>query len=807
MRITLSQSGLTTLSKLPALENYTASQVEEANEFSPALKNYLSFSPDALDRWHGLRNKAWIESTLATVLSTASSKDVCHSWSTCANLILRECFEKHFDVSSAALFALGKLGSLELNLSSDVDLLIIVKNESEHHLKGLRAFQKTLSERTPTGFIFRVDFDLRPGGRQGPILPTLDHFQDYYGNFGETWERMAFVRLSAIAGDAELINEVLTFAKKFTYRKHLDYTLLEDLKNLRGKIHTQYAPRSTEAQWDLKLGVGGIRDVELFTHALQVIHGGKNPQLQVSSTDEALRRLGDAKILPFSDVDFLVQHYWRLRHLENFAQSLNDEQTHVLAKSETLPSWGSAVAASLEEDLKTCDRIVSTLLGSPEAPKEFAVAMTPECESIWKEILSMEAQSRSKERDEQARLLFLQQFYQTLVRQKGNIEKALHHLRDFIKSTRAKASFFTLLVRNTSLLEEIAWLFGHSPYLSQILSSRPELIDSYVYRSQDLQRDDLALLLEQLVEKRLLAELINGTHFLEDHDVISLQKNLSDTADEICRTLFEELKKEYPSEMNILCLGKWGGRELGLRSDLDFIFVTPEEPNEVDAKLARRMINRLTELRKGGSIFAIDMRLKPSGKAGPMVISYPELQAYLLNEAEAWERQAYLKARWLFESSLQIQQRYLAKGLSTDDLVKLEKIREGLVRSTTEDIDLKYAEGGLLDVELFAQAYVLENPSTFRGVSTEDLLMAVPNSEPLRTHYLRLRQIEQMWQLLFSQGGSRLQTNHESFQQLAKTFLLVPSECKKEILGLLDDAIVTLNQLDPRRQKTILSSV
>src|SRR5690606_10953061 len=110
-------------------------------------------------------------------------------------------------------------------------------------------------------------------------------------------------------------------------------------------------------------------------------------------------------------------------------------------------------------------------------------------------------------------------FYEVLIKQKGDTVKALQHLKAFIKSTRAKASFFTLLIRNRNLLEELAWLFGHSPYLSQILSSRPELIDSYVYRAQELQKEDLSLFLEQLVEKRLLGELISGSHYLEDRNV------------------------------------------------------------------------------------------------------------------------------------------------------------------------------------------------------------------------------------------------------------------------------------------------
>jgi glutamate-ammonia-ligase adenylyltransferase len=781
--------------------------IAEACTFSPALKTSLALSFTEKDRWQKLRHQTWAESALATITNTHSAKQICTAWSATAHLILREAFTTYFSDVPAALFALGKLGSDELNLSSDVDLLIVIREEGEAPVKALRHFQKVLSERGPFGFIFRTDFDLRPGGRQGPVLPTVDHFVDYYGNFGETWERMAFVRLTPIAGDAGIITEIKDFAKKFTFRKHLDYTLLDDLKSLRGRLRQHYSGRSTDETVDLKLGVGGIRDVELFTHALQVIHGGKNPSLQTCATEESLRRLGAAKLLPTADVDFLIGHYWRLRHLENLVQARNDEQTHLLVRTDTFPEWARPLIDRLKENCKACDLIVGSLLGTLDAEPSHALPMSTAAEEIWAEILSLEVHSRNKERDEEARRLFLQQFYETLLRQKGQIEKALFHLRDFIKSTRAKASFFTLLVRNKGLLDEIAWLFGHSPYLSQILSSRPELIDSFVYRSQDLQKDDLAILLEQLVEKRLLSELINGSHFLEDRDVRTLQKNLTETADEICHTLFDELKKEFPSEMNILCLGKWGGQELGLRSDLDFILVTPAEPQENDTKLARRFINRLTELRKGGSIFAVDMRLKPSGKAGPMVISYSQLEHYLKNDAETWEHQAYLKARWLTASTWPIQTLFIQHGLSQTQKEKLEGIRRELLQMEEDAIDIKYAEGGLLDIELFAQTVVLEKKWTPLGPSTPDFLSQIEDSAVLTTSYIRLRQIEQMWQLLSSEGGSRLNLKNESFQQLARSFQSEPAEFTAHLQGLLRDNSALLNALDPRRQTKILTSL
>ena len=803
---TINQSGPITLISLKPASSYTASEISGVEKFSPALTHYSGFQFSPNQHRHQARTAAWMAAALATITNSVDAKAVCESWSQTANALLKDVFLECFGNAPVALFALGKLGSQELNLSSDVDLLLIAEKDDPTHLKSLRQFQKVLSERTPRGFLFRVDFDLRPGGRQGPLIPTLDQFVDYYGNYGETWERLAFVRLSGIAGDADVIAQVAGFAKKFTYRKHLDYTLLEDLKNLRAKIRQHYSPQNNDVVWDLKLGVGGIRDVELFVHAMQVIHGGKNPKLQVTSTDQALTLLEEAKILPLADAVFLKDHYWQLRQLENFVQAQNDEQTHLLERKKPLPDWVRTLLLCLDQNLQRCDQVVSSLLGKASDKITFVSLQSASSQEVWQEILQIEVLSRNKERDEQARLQFLNEFHETLEKQKGDTEKALQHLKSFIKSTRAKASFFTLLVRNKSLMDELAWLFGHSPYLSQILSSRPELIDSYVYRSQELQKDDLAFLLEQLVEKRLLGELINGSHYLEDKNIEELQTNISATADEIATTLLTELKKEFPSEIEILCLGKWGGQELGFRSDLDFIFVTPDDPNENDGKIARRFINRLTETRKGGSIYAIDTRLKPSGKAGPFVISENQLLDYLNNEAQAWERQAYLKARWLNPSKPRLQSSLKDKPLTRTEIEELEKIRLGLVKFAPNSVDLKYTEGGMLDIELFSQAEILSKSLHIEGTSTRDFFSVIAGSELLQRNYVRLRQMEQMLQLVSTEGGAKLQLNHESFQQLAKALQQTPEILENELSLLISENLQALNQLDPRRRSKILNS-
>ncbi|WP_413559344.1 glutamine-synthetase adenylyltransferase [Bdellovibrio sp. HCB209] len=751
------------------------------------------------------RNGIWSRCADSAKNTSENSLKICHDWSAAADELLSEAFQACFPDGDVALFALGKLGSNELNLSSDVDVLIVSETDIEGHLKGLRQFQKLLSERTAQGFVFRVDFDLRPGGRHGPLIPTVEHFKDYYGNYGETWERLAFVRLRNICGNPKIISDVLAFAKKFSFRRHLDFTLFDDLKQLRGKIQNHYQVPAKAGAIDLKMGLGGIRDLELFTHALLVVHGGKDPSLQVRGTTEALNLLAAKGLLPAVDATFLTAHYANLRALENYVQALNDEQTHSIKETDTHPAFVTNALKTLTTEMQHCDQIVKSLLG--EAPanvsleNELSTIGLPEedIKELWSEIVEQEVLSRNKGRDENARKAFLQEFIQTLKSQGGDNKRALLFLKDFIRSTRAKASFFTLLLREHELMKKLCWLFAHSPYLSRILCSRPELLDSFVYRAHDRFSEDLDVLLEELAERKLLSELINGSQYLTDRNLSGLIENLTSTADTIAGALLSALKKDYPCSVEILALGKWGGRELGFKSDLDFIFVITGEAHDNDFKLAKRFISRMTESHRGGNIYSIDMRLRPSGKAGPIVMPLADLQSYLEQESQAWERQAYLKARWVNFEGPSLVASYIGKGLTPPELTELNRIRQELI-SKSPVLNLKFSEGGMVDIELAIQTILLNEKISPTGPSTEAFLaMKKGTTEKLTESYIYMRQVEQMLQLIASESTAEVSLNHEFFHDLAATFNASPSKLLEELSNKLADNVGTLKALDPRR--------
>ena len=814
------------MNELPALETYTEEEWATASAW-PAVQRYryiLSRSTDSTLKTD-LRLKRhceWLKCVLATRFDRASAKDICEIWSRASDALILEAWSQSgCEKTGMALLALGKLGSEELNLSSDVDLIAVRPDGTTPDLRALREFQNLLSETTEFGFCLRVDFTLRPGGRASPAIPTASEFEYHYGYHGEMWERLAFVRMRILAGEETLQKGIRDFARKFSYRKHLDYTLLDELKALRSKIR-QEKFEARPGIFHLKLGEGGIRELELFVHALQVIHGGRNPTLQTHSTTLALQTIRDLGLLPQDECDQLIRDYWYLRDLENRLHGFEDQQDYTLDLNHPHVALPAGFVEELTRVRNSVITIATSFFTNEATSLEFPETIDAQkewlkecgfsqisCEETWPALLAATALSRRTERDEQARLEFLKGFAGKLAESKLDRDLALSLLLDFVKSIRAKASFFTLLNREPRIRDELALLFSISPYLGSILASRPELIDEFIYRKLAPPSSDLNALLEELAERRLLAELISANQFLVDRDLRNLSSNITDNADAICTALLEKLRDDYSrSDVRLLPLGKWGGRELGLRSDLDFVFITPGEPSANDHKVAKRFLSRITEPHRGGSIYSIDMRLRPSGAAGPIMVPAPELRRYLSESAAAWERQAYLRSRLLsdpvFELGFHPAQVASSKGLSEEDKDELRMIRSKLFTpSKPGELDLKLSPGGLADVEFTAQIALLARGEFSLDPSTSSMVQYLESLDAkwklagptLRGHYDFLRGIEQLYQLTTSQSGSKLRPKSDEFRRLSLILDRAPADLEADVRSTFDSILEALREL------------
>ncbi len=805
---------------IPRLETYSNEQLSAADAFSPAFARYRRLLRDPkLPYLQHCRHQAWCEAVAATYFNTATTEEICFAWSVAADEILRQAWRDcGLDKSDSVLFSLGKLGARELNLSSDIDILIVGDpNQSLSIEKSLRLFQQTLQFNGEHGFCFRLDFDLRPGGKMGPLITSPAQFQDYYWSQGETWERLALVRLRAITGSDILKKQIEDLARRFSYRKFLDFTLLDDLKALRSKVHQSGFQRRPQ-ELHLKLEVGMIRDIELFVHSLQVLNGGKITELQTSSTTEALSQLLRRGLLQSHDAKTLFDNYWFYRHTENLVQSVDDRQTHIysafLPKLPTLPT-----AEDLESRRSAVNAIVSSLLGqvnlndvrlpaNEKTQTEWLVGLgfgKESIEELWPQLAAATALSHKNDRDERARQEFLYAFISELSKHRDR-ELGLALLLDFVRATRAKASFFTMLLRSPRLIQDLARLFCLSPYLGLILASRPELLDHFILQLDEDWSADPETLLKQMAERKLLTEIWAANQFLSDLDLFGLYERITETADGICLQLLSQLKGEFSgSNIEIVCLGKWGGRELGLRSDLDFIFVTPSRPNENDFKVAKRFISRLTDPLKSGNLYEIDLRLRPSGQSGPLLVGLEQLHSYWTESAQPWERQAYLRARSLGQKIILKKNELIEKTLSREDLEELKRIRGKLLKTALESADIKYLPGGLIDIEFVAQTAILAKQLPNSPQSTVEMIRFLANhddlwsshQEELVTVYNQLRRLEQSLQLASAHKVSEIDQSHDAFVKAANLIQLSASEAWQMVLRQTSRSGKILNILDP----------
>lgn len=798
---------------LPKLSSYTSQQLEQARQTSPAFARYetLILSLE-IDEVHKVRHTAWLECVAATYFQTASTEVICAYWSQVADQLLKQVWcESGLDQTHSLLVALGKHGAEELNLSSDIDVMIVANDQDKTAIeKGLRIFRQRLHEPGEFGFCYRLDFDLRPGGTMGPVVTSPSQFQDYYWSQGETWERLALVRLRPIVGDELLKNQITDLARRFSFRKFLDFTLLDDLKALRSKVHKNGFERR-DHELHIKLDVGGIRDIELFVHSLLVMNGGKVLELQTRSTTRALELLKAKGMIDPDDGQYLLDSYWHFRHCENTVQALDDRQTHVILDVK--------IQSELMERMQRVSQIVSSLLGQLDLSQVHLPVEMPAqkkwlldlgfgpvvVENTWEPLMKATALSHKNDRDERARQEFLFSFVSELARHQGlDRDLGLNLLLDFVKATRGKATFFSMLLRTPRLIEDLARLFCLSPYLGSILAARPELLDHFILRVDEAFSPDPQVLLQQMSERKLLTEIWSANQLLKDGSLKSLFERITSTADEISLELLRHLKSEFPNSLlEIVALGKWGGRELGLRSDLDFIFVTKDAPQEDDFKVARRFISRLTDPLKRGNLYDVDLRLRPSGQSGPLLVNIRRLHEYWQQNAQPWERQAYLRARLLTapaegSKTLLVKSNLLEKPLTSEDLEELKRIRLRLLKPFSPvGVDLKYAPGGLIDVEFVVQTALLAARLEPEATSTLSMMAQLKWPIRLQEVYQNLRRYEQMLQLASAHKLNLITIESPPFIKASALLSLSPEAAWQELTQLLREAREILNPLDP----------
>ncbi len=619
---------------------------------------------------------------------------------------------------------MGKLGGGELNVSSDIDLIFLYPEGGEtvctrddqrplsNHEFFVRLGRKLIAEIaeiTEDGFSFRVDMALRPNGASGPLAASFAMLEEYLLVQGREWERYAWVKARAVTGDAADIAQLERLVQPFVYRRYLDFGAINALRNMHAQIRAEVVrqeARHPERNVNVKLGRGGIREIEFLAQVFQLIRGGRDPALRDRSTRATLQTLSAKKLLAPEVVQRLLDSYTFLRNMEHRIQYLDDAQTHVLPASDEdrqriAGMMGCADTDALLAAYRDCSQWVaaqfdamfeekSTQAGDEAQPAAPVLQEVGEDElSAYLESLGFDDAPAAAQRllgswraprvqslpeQRRAQLQALMRSALPMVARQGDARAAaLNRLLDFFDTIARRSAYLELLTEFPHALERVVRMMAASGWAAQYLTRHPVLMDELLGDSGPADPDwnafadecrqrllafdgDTERQMDALRELhhaqlfRLLAQDLGGQLSVErlaDHLSALADVLVGVTVDAVWRTL-PKRHREQPA-FAVIAYGKLGGKELGYASDLDVIFLYDDEDQDAPplyAKLAQRFITWMTSHTAAGVLFDIDIALRPDGASGLLVSSFAAFEKYQRQSAWVWEHQALTRARF-----------------------------------------------------------------------------------------------------------------------------------------------------------------
>ena len=618
-----------------------------------------------------------------------------------------------------AVIAMGKLGSRELNYSSDVDLLLLFDpatlprrdrdDPGEAAVRVGRRLIELLQKRTADGYVERVDLRLRPSPEVTPIVLPVHAAISHYESSALPWERAAFIRARAAAGDIAVGERFLEAIQPFVWRRSLDFGVIEEVRQISARIRDHFAQgASIGPGYDLKRGRGGIREVEFFVQIQQMIHGGRDPTVRLPATLDAIGALRAAGRLDDDTATELADAYRLLRTIEHRVQMVEDAQTHLLPhrheaidnvaqlhglrdRQELIAKLKPYVdrAGTIFDDLAPDDR--KHLSNDPEIlSKELAAlgfgdtAQAARHVADWRSGKARSLRSPAAQHAFEAMLPALLQ----AMAAGTDPDHALNRLSDIVERLSSGVNLFRLLEARPALAELLAKVLAHAPALADQLARRPELFeglfdassfamppeaekfadilaeamrgrpyDDSLDRARRLVNERRFALGVQLIDRRRdPLEVTEGYANVAEGAVMALAKAAADE--------FQIAHGEIPeAELVILGLGRLGGHSLTHASDLDIIYLHSAEqgrvsdgskplgPNDYFNRLASRVTAALSVPTAAGPLYDVDARLRPEGAKGMLVVSLEAFEQYQRNEAWTWEHMALCRARPIFGST------------------------------------------------------------------------------------------------------------------------------------------------------------
>jgi glutamate-ammonia-ligase adenylyltransferase len=718
-------------------------------------------------RLRRLRQRVLLRAMARDLDAGASLAEVCGAMSDLAELAIAAALD-WTRARDLVVVAMGKLGGRELNVSSDVDLVFAYQTglDPEPLERAGRQLIRLLSEHTEDGFAFRVDMRLRPYGDSGPLASSFDALEAYFLAQGREWERYAWIKARPLTGTGH--PALAAIVRPFVYRKYLDYGTLAAMRRLHAEVRRDVARRDLAEH--VKLGPGGIREIEFVVQALQLVRGGREPALAVRPTLEALARLAERRLLPAASARELAAAYDFLRRTEHRLQYLDDQQTHTLpadagdreriARMSDFPDW-DAFYAALQAHREAVQRHFQDV---------FAESAGIDAPDLWQDdrdtliralsgrgfrnpemsaerLLATRRSQRYAVLPEDSRQRFdaLVPVLAQAAARTEDPEATLARGLDLVEAVARRAAYLALLAEHPEALERVTRIVAASSWAADYVTRHPLLLDELLddrvlYEPPDWAAfaaalrallagaaDDVERQMNVLREQhqamlfRLLAQDLAGLLSVEH-----LADHLSKLADLVLEAAIGSVWAQIPGRHReaprfaVIAYGKLGGKELGYASDLDLIFLhddPDERAPELYARLAQRLNHWLTTRTASGVLFETDLRLRPSGEAGLLVTSLEAFHRYQTESAWVWEHQALTRARYCagdagvgaaFEAlRTRILVRPREPAALAAEVVKMRERMHEAHPNRSGLFDVKHDRGGMIDVEFAVQFLVL----------------------------------------------------------------------------------------------------
>jgi glutamate-ammonia-ligase adenylyltransferase len=692
--------------------------------------------------------------------------------------------------SGYIVLAMGKMGAGELNYSSDIDLMVFYDGAAlvpgveptSFYVRLTRTLVKLLQERTSDGYVFRADLRLRPDPGSTQIAISTAAALDYYESRGQNWERAALIKARPCAGDIAAGEALLAGLSPFVWRKYLDFAAVADVHAMKQQIHAYRGHDEIAVEGhNIKLGRGGIREIEFFVQTQQLIAGGRHPELRMKETLRSLDVLAEGGWIGEDVRDDLAAAYHFLRVVENRLQMVADEQTHSLPPDrdglERFAHFAGfagrdAFADALLGHLRNVQRHYATLFENAPAVEADRQTLRFQPEANDRETLDRLGEMGFRQPLEVSALvrrwgtpahdslrsafargqlaeivpMLLHQFARS-----ANPDAAVIAFDRFLSGLHGGGRLFSLLRQNPDLIALIAVVLGTAPRLADSLAQFPEVMDAVIdpsFFGALPEESELAAALgrslrqagsfEDFLDRiRIFAQeqmFLLGTRILSGTaSAEQAGEAFARLADVLIRSLHRAIEEQFVrqhgriagQESAILALGKLGGREMTATSDLDLIVVYDFDPDRPESsgprplygaqyfsRLTQRLISALTAQTNYGLLYQVDMRLRPSGRSGPLATQIGGFASYQENEAWTWEHMALTRARIVSASPAfaarveEVIRSVLCRprdpGIVAGDVVEMRKAI-ATEKGEGERWNLKYVSGGLIDIEFIAQ--------------------------------------------------------------------------------------------------------